>query len=165
VMVDLMRSVVDNGTGVRARWMGFNRPAGGKTGTSDNFCDNWFIGYTPQITAGCWVGFDDKTSLGKNQDGAKNGVPIWAAFMMKAHDSLPVLDFEEPDGIARADVCLESGELATERCEQVRIEVFIEGSQPTSYCHLHPARPLHLSISGRRPPKAPKDTTDDRVHF
>ena len=59
VMFDMMRSVVDAGTGRRSRWMGFTRPAGGKTGTSDNFCDNWFVGYTPQITAGCWVGFGD----------------------------------------------------------------------------------------------------------
>ena len=80
---------------------------------------------------------------------AKNGVPIWANFMMKAHDSLPVVGFEEPEGIVHADVCLESGELATERCEQVRNEVLTEDSQPTSYCHLHPARPLRLSSSQR----------------
>ncbi len=164
IMVSLMQSVVQAGTGQRARWMGLTRPAGGKTGTSSNFCDNWFIGYTPQITAGTWVGFDEKISLGRNQDGAKNGVPVWAEFMIAAHDSLPALDFEEPDGIAHADVCLESGELATDRCTDVRSEVFIEGTEPTTTCHIHPS-------AGRYNPKArqeelvPEDTTEERVHF
>jgi penicillin-binding protein 1A len=165
VMVDLLRSVVDDGTGKRARWMGFTRPAGGKTGTSDNFCDNWFIGFTPQITAGAWVGFDDKTSLGKNQDGAKNGVPIWAEFMIAAHDSLPALDFEEPEGIVHLDVCLESGEIATDRCMNVRNEVFTEENQPTTTCHLHSSKGLRFSTSQRNRRVAPADSTDDRVHF
>ncbi len=164
IMVDLMRSVIDNGTGRRARWMGFTRPAGGKTGTSDNFCDNWFIGYTPQITAGAWVGFDDKTSLGKNQVGGKNGVPIWTEFMIKAHDSLPILDFEEPEGIVHLDVCLESGELATDRCINVRNEVFTEDNCPTTYCRLHPSSGLPLTTRRTTHPIA-EDTTDDRIHF
>ncbi len=164
IMVDMMRSVVDNGTGRRARWMGFTRPAGGKTGTSNNFCDNWFVGYTPQITAGTWVGFDVKTSLGKNQDGSKNGVPIWTEFMIKAHDSLPVADFEEPDGIVHADVCLESGELATDRCTEVRNEVFTVDNQPTTYCHLHPSSGRYTATRRSQPPADP-DTSDDRTHF
>jgi penicillin-binding protein 1A len=165
IVLSMMRSVIDGGTGRRARWMGFTRPAGGKTGTTDNFCDNWFIGYTPQITAGCWVGFDDKTSLGKNQDGAKNGVPIWTQFMIRAHDSLPVLDFEEPDGIVHAEVCLESGELATGRCPNVREEVFTDDSQPTTTCRLHPGRRLRFSSSLNRNKPAAADSTGDRTHF
>jgi len=165
IMVDLMRSVVDNGTGARARWMGFSRPAGGKTGTSNSFCDNWFVGYTPQITAGAWIGFDDKTSLGRNQDGAKNGVPVWTEFMMAAHDSLPIMDFEEPDGIVHADVCLESGELATDRCMNVRNEVFVTGTEPTTTCHLHPSKGLYVAPTGKPEDQLPTDSTDDRVHF
>jgi penicillin-binding protein 1A len=165
IMVDMMRSVIDNGTGRRARWMGFTRPAGGKTGTSDNFCDNWFIGFTPQITAGAWVGFDDKTSLGRNQDGAKNGVPIWTEFMIKAHDSLPILDFEEPEGIVRVDVCLESGEIATDRCLNVRNEVFTVENQPTTTCSLHPSKGLYLSGPSRSKKPVPVDSSDERVHF
>ncbi len=165
IMVDMLRSVVDNGTGRRTRWMGFTRPAGGKTGTSDNFCDNWFIGFTPQITAGAWVGFDDKTSLGKNQDGAKNGVPVWTEFMIKAHDSLPVMDFEEPDGIVHLDVCLESGELATERCVNVHNEVFTEDNRPTTTCHQHPAKGGALSNSSRKTEPMSEDTASDRTRF
>jgi penicillin-binding protein 1A len=165
IMVDLMRSVVDNGTGQRARWMGFTRPAGGKTGTSDNFCDNWFIGYTPQITAGAWIGFDDKTSLGRNQEGSKNAVPIWTEFMIKAHDSLPVLDFEEPEGIVHVDVCMESGEIATDRCMKVQSEVFTTENQPTTTCRIHPSKGLRLSGSRRNTIPPPADSSEDRVHF
>ncbi|UCD63841.1 MAG: PBP1A family penicillin-binding protein [Candidatus Zixiibacteriota bacterium] len=165
VMVDLMRSVVDAGTGRRSRWMGFTRPAGGKTGTSNNFCDNWFVGYTPQITAGAWVGFDEKISLGRNQDGAKNGVPVWAEFMIAAHDSLPTVDFEQPDGIQHADVCLESGELATDRCNDVRNEVFVDGTEPTEPCHIHPSANMYDPRMARGKDLIPEDTTDERVHF
>ncbi|MCK4607782.1 MAG: PBP1A family penicillin-binding protein [candidate division Zixibacteria bacterium] len=164
IMVDMMRSVVDAGTGRRARWLGFTRPAGGKTGTTDNFCDNWFVGYSPQITAGCWVGFDTKISLGRNQDGSKNGVPVWTEFMIAAHDSLPVEDFEEPDGIVHLDVCLESGEIATDRCIKVRNEVFTVENQPTTMCRLHPSRGADVTKSGSEDP-LPEDTTDERVHF
>jgi penicillin-binding protein 1A len=164
IMVDLMTSVVQEGTGRRSRWTGFTRPAGGKTGTSNRFCDNWFIGYTPQITAGVWVGFDDRTSLGRNQDGAKNGVPVWTEFMIAAHDSLPIMEFEEPDGLVHLDVCLESGELATDRCVEVRNEVFTEESQPSGTCTVHPSSGRY-SPHTNRTRRVPQDTTSGRVHF
>ncbi len=164
IMVDLMRSVVDAGTAQRARWMGFTRPAGGKTGTSDNFCDNWFVGYTPQITAGVWIGFDDKTSLGGGEDGARNAVPIWTDFMMAAHDSLPIADFEEPEGIVHLDVCVESGELATDRCPTVRADVFTVTNQPTAACHLHPSRGQYRPTDRNRKVQEP-DSLKSRGHF
>ncbi len=165
IMVSMMRSVVDGGTGRRARWMGFTRPAGGKTGTTDNFTENWFVGYSAQITAGCWVAFEDKTSLGRNQDGAKNGVPPWTEFMITAHDSLPVADFEEPDGIVHLDVCLESGEIATDRCVNVRNEIFTVDNQPTTTCRLHPSKGLYISDNLKENDYLPEDTSDERVHF
>jgi penicillin-binding protein 1A len=165
VMVDLMKSVVDAGTGRRARWMGFTRPAGGKTGTSDNFCDNWFVGYTPQITAGVWVGFDDKTSLGASQDGAQNAVPVWTEFMINAHDSLPVVDFPVPDGIVRKIVCIESGEIATDRCLDVRDEVFIAGSEPEKTCRLHPSSGLYVPRGVDLVEPEFEDSSAEREHF
>lgn len=165
IMVDLMQSVIDGGTGRRARWMGFTRPAGGKTGTSDNFCDNWFVGYSPQITAGVWVGFDDKTSLGASQDGAQNAVPVWTEFMISAHDSLPVVDFQVPDGIIRKIVCLESGEIATDRCINVVNEVFIDGTEPTTTCHIHPSSGLYVPKGADLDRPNYDDTTEAREHF
>ncbi len=163
IMVDMMRSVVDEGTGVRARAMGFSRPAGGKTGTSNEFCDNWFVGFTPQITAGVWLGFDDKTSLGHGQEGSSNAVPVWTEYMLAAHDSLPIADFEQPDDIVRVDVCLESGELATDRCTQVATDLFTFENQPTVTCHLHPSRGMYIRPRGRTP--VVEDTANERVHF
>ncbi|MBU0983956.1 MAG: transglycosylase domain-containing protein, partial [candidate division Zixibacteria bacterium] len=164
VMVSMMQSVVDGGTGRRARWMGFTRPAGGKTGTTNNYCDNWFVGYTPQITAGTWIGFDEKLSLGRGQDGGRNGVPVWAEFMIAAHDSLPLMDFEEPDGIVHLDVCLESGEIATDRCIDVRNEIFIAGTEPTTTCQIHPSAGLYVPKHSDND-NLPEDTTEDRTHF
>jgi penicillin-binding protein 1A len=164
VMVDMMKGVVDSGTAQRARWMGFTRPAAGKTGTTDNYCDNWFIGYTPQITAGAWVGFDDKTSLGESEDGARNAVPIWTRFMLAAHDSLPTEDFEEPEGIAHVDVCVESGQVATDRCPLVANEAFREDNQPTEECTIHQSRGYRYN-SGRSRRPSPADTTRERTHF
>lgn len=167
IMVSMMQSVMDGekGTGRSARWRGFTRPAGGKTGTSDNFCDNWFIGYTPQITAGVWVGFDDKTSLGKDQTGSGNALPIWTEIMKTAHENLPVLDFERPDGIVYAVICLESGKLATDRCVEVAREIFRTEDVPVVTCPIHPSKGLYTG-PGSGPDKYdyPEDSTEQR-HF
>lgn len=165
IMVDMMRSVVDNGTGRRSRWMGFTRPAGGKTGTSDSFCDNWFVGYTPQITTGVWVGFDDKTSIGYNQTGSTNALPIWTKIMIAAHDSLPIMDFDMPEGIVYADICLESGKLATDRCENVRKEIFREDNVPVETCPLHPSSGLYKGNGTANTKFDIPDDTSDVYHF
>ncbi|RMF66143.1 MAG: PBP1A family penicillin-binding protein, partial [Calditrichaeota bacterium] len=99
IMSDMLKSVIfgEHGTGGSARWRyGFTRPAGGKTGTTNDFSDAWFIGFTPQIVTGVWVGIDDYTrTLGDHQSGAAAALPIWAPYMKCAHDTLglPVLDF------------------------------------------------------------------------
>jgi len=145
IMTDMLKSVIEEGTGRGARWRGFVRPAGGKTGTSDNFCDNWFLGFTPQITTGVWVGFDEKTSIGYNQTGAVNALPIWTKIMIAAHDTIPITDFEAPDGIVTADICLESGKLATDRCIDIRREIFKEENVPQETCPIHPSKGLYVS--------------------
>jgi penicillin-binding protein 1A len=166
IMTSLLQSVMDpGGTATRARWMGFTRPAGGKTGTTNNFCDNWFIGFTPQITSGVWIGFDTKLAIGGGADGATNAVPVWTEYMIAAHDSLPIMDFEEPEGIIHMDVCAESGEIATDRCLDVRNEVFIDGNQPTATCHLHPSTGLHRGDHQMQLRQAEPDSSSDRTHF
>jgi len=91
-MTAMLEEVIQFGTAVKAKSMG--RPAGGKTGTTQDFTDAWFIGFTPQITAGVWVGFDDKAiSLGKKETGALAALPIWMEFMDKAMAGMPVMDF------------------------------------------------------------------------
>ena len=160
IMVNMLQSVIDNGTGRGARALGFIRAAAGKTGTSDNFADNWFIGFTPQVTTGVWVGFDDKTSIGKNQTGGANALPIWTAIMQAATDTLPMLDFELPEGIVFADVCLKSGKLATDRCVNVRREVFKANDVPTETCPTHPSRGLYVGPSSTAKYLIPEDSAD-----
>jgi penicillin-binding protein 1A len=146
VMTTMLQSVVDNGTGFGARKRGFSRPAGGKTGTTDMCTDNWFIGFTPQITVGVWIGFDDKTPIGDNITGAHTALPVWADFMIAAHQDLPVEEFDIPEGIHFKTICLESGELATDKCHKVITDVFTEKTLPQKYCHLHPGEPLPTSL-------------------
>jgi penicillin-binding protein 1A len=91
-MTAMLEEVIQFGTGVQAKALG--RPAGGKTGTTQDYTDAWFMGFTPQLTCGVWVGFDDKQiSLGKKETGARAALPIWLEFMKAALDGQPVLDF------------------------------------------------------------------------
>ncbi len=91
-MTAMLEEVIQFGTGIQAKALG--RPAAGKTGTTQDYTDAWFIGFTPQITSGVWVGFDDKQiSLGKKETGARAALPIWLEFMQRAHAGMPEVDF------------------------------------------------------------------------
>lgn len=141
IMADMMKSVVNNGTGVPARTAyHFYRPAGGKTGTTNDFTDAWFIGFTPQIVAGVWVGFDDpQITLGEGQAGAVVALPIWAPFMKTAHDTLnlPVEDFEMPVGVVRMEICKETKKIPSEYCPEIISELFETKFAPTEKCDVH----------------------------
>ncbi|MCZ7603776.1 MAG: PBP1A family penicillin-binding protein [Melioribacteraceae bacterium] len=115
IMTDMMKTVMDAGTGaaVRTRY-GFNRPAGGKTGTTQEFADAWFVGFTAQLAAGVWVGFDDRrvTFTGNYGQGSQAALPIWGLFMKEVYDKFdfPVVDFEPPAGgnVTTINFCAES---------------------------------------------------------
>jgi penicillin-binding protein 1A len=92
-MTAMLEEVVQFGTGIAAKAL--KRPAAGKTGTTQDYTDAWFIGFTPQITSGVWVGFDDKQiSLGKKETGARAALPVWLEFMQNGMAGMPVLDFQ-----------------------------------------------------------------------
>ena len=145
VMTSMLRSVVDSGTGRGARSRGFTRPAGGKTGTTDNYADAWFIGFTPQIAAGVWIGREERVSLGESFSGAEVALPAWADFMKAAHETLglPVQDFALPDGVVRLRICRDTikqgnPQIASSYCPHVVDEIFIkDGTQPSQECALH----------------------------
>jgi penicillin-binding protein 1B len=135
LVTNLMEDVLRSGTGAAVRARGVTVPAAGKTGTSR---DGWFAGFTSELICVVWVGFDDGKELGL--EGAKSALPIWAEFMRRAHQRRPYRDarpFDVPAGIARADICADSGALPTAACFNVRSEVFLKGAVPTEECPVH----------------------------
>ncbi|MGE5303257.1 MAG: PBP1A family penicillin-binding protein [Alphaproteobacteria bacterium] len=143
IMNNLLKGVLDRGTGEYARRWGFTRPAAGKTGTTNDYKDAWFVGYTPDLLAVVWVGFDNQSKLGLS--GAQAALPIWTEFMKRATAGTPVTDFVPPPGIKIVDIDPLSGQLATPNCPTVVHEAFIEGDEPTVTCPLHPVSSLQVS--------------------
>lgn len=129
LMLSLMRSVVDRGTGASLRsTYDFRVPAAGKTGTTNDFADAWFVGFTPHLICGVWVGFDDYTrQLGKGMGGAVAALPFWAKFMKAAYDTMnyPGDDFSVSRGVTTAQICEQTGGLATSFCPTTRTEYFL----------------------------------------
>jgi penicillin-binding protein 1A len=115
VMTSMLQSVVDHGTGYPARALGFLNPAAGKTGTMDEYQDAWFVGFTPSLTCGVWVGYDEKRPIGPGMTGARAALPAWTDFMIGATRGRPVEDFPLPVGSTTREVCAETGMLATAR--------------------------------------------------
>tara|TARA_B100000029_G_scaffold513547_1_gene613477 strand:- start:535 stop:2670 length:2136 start_codon:yes stop_codon:yes gene_type:complete len=140
LMTSLLQTVMDRGTGGSARWKyKFNRPAAGKTGTTQGWSDAWFVGFTPQIAAGVWFGVDDfRVPLGPGQDGSQAALPAWAMFMRDAHDTLdfPNQKFEKPKGVIYKQICSVSKKVPLPACP-VEKEMFKEGTQPTQKCRIH----------------------------
>ncbi len=137
LITNMLKTVVQEGTG---SYIGKNlgRPAAGKTGTTNDFKDAWFIGFTPELACGIWVGYDDHTlSIGSRMSGGVVVAPIWTEFMQAACANTPATDFAVPPGVRFASVCSQTGELATEFCPKPRSAAFLVGTEPTVYCHEH----------------------------
>ena len=117
LVVDMMKNVVNEGTGRRVRWMTFNRPCAGKTGTTNDAVDLWFVGFTPQLVTAVWVGFDDPKPIieknGAEMSSGKAGVSIWTLFMKDALQGEPYRDFKIPPGILFVDVDPKTGEVVS----------------------------------------------------
>jgi penicillin-binding protein 1A len=129
VMTDLLKGVIVRGTG-RAAAIG--RPAAGKTGTTDDYRNAWFIGYTPSLVTAVWVGNDDNSPM-KKVVGATVPAGIWTAFMRPATQNYPPDDWVMPPGVSELTVCGTSGLLAADTCTEPRREIFIAGTEPTEY--------------------------------
>jgi penicillin-binding protein 1B len=129
-----LEGALDRGTGATARALGFRGTAAGKTGTTDDYRDAWFCGYTPDVLALVWIGFDDGSSLGLT--GAAAALPIWVDFMRRAGAETSEA-FPEPSGIAWEDVDPISGGRARWGCPDQRRMAFLEGTEPTSKCDMH----------------------------
>lgn len=124
----LMKEVVSYGTGAGAKLLG--RPAAGKTGTTNEYQDAWFMGFTTNIVAGAWVGYDTQRPIGKGETGARAALPIWLDFMREAVKNTPESDFEVPPGVVFASIHPQTGKLAPPNASYAIKEAFLEGSEP-----------------------------------
>jgi penicillin-binding protein 1B len=135
LITSLLESVVTEGTAKDLSRLGFARPCAGKTGTTENGRDAWFVGYTPKLLAGVWIGDDRNRPL--KLTGAKDALPVWAAFM-KASAEGPAEAFPQPQGLVTVTIDPASGLRARAGCPQRQAEVFLVGTEPTAECPLHP---------------------------
>ncbi len=131
IMTNLLESVVESGTGWRVKKMG--RPVAGKTGTTNDLFDAWFLGFTPRYTTGVWVGFDQEKPLGKGETGSRAASPIWLEYMQSALEGKSVRTFNVPEGVVFVKIDAETGLLPIEESEKVVFECFKEGTAPTKH--------------------------------
>ena len=131
IMTHLLQGVVAEGTGRRVQAL--NRPVAGKTGTTDNLDDAWFVGYTPDYVTAVWVGFDEEKSLGASETGASAASPVWLAFMQRILADKPVKSFHVPEGVVFSKIDAETGLLPIAESGESFFECFKEGSAPTEY--------------------------------
>ncbi len=136
LVTSLLKSVVQEGTGRGA--LGLGKPLAGKTGTTNNYVDAWFVGYSPSVVTGVWVGYDNAAaSLGDRETGARAALPIWYGTMAKALADKPAEDFVAPEDVVFAKIDSESGLLALEGATDAIEDVFRKGTEPTEFAKAH----------------------------
>ena len=135
LVTNMMQSVINEGTAASARAAGFTLDAAGKTGTTNDLRDAWFVGFTPDLMTVVWVGFDDNQPVGLS--GSQAALPIWTEFMMRATAGHPNEPFESPDGITFVDIDPDTGKLALPACPHVLREAFLAGTEPVQACEVH----------------------------
>jgi 1A family penicillin-binding protein len=138
-LTSMLRSVVDGGTGSALRELGVTGPAAGKTGTTNNGADIWFVGYTPGIVATVWFGYDAPRAIAGNASGGRLAAPAWAAFYRNGWKERAGADWEPPPGMERRTIDAFNGELANEWCPTTQREWFRAGTAPTRTCGEHKA--------------------------
>lgn len=135
VLVNMMKGVVQRGTGIRASVL--KRPIAGKTGTSQDSKDMWFIGMTPDITAGAWMGYDDQVMMSRQDwTGGATVLPWWTEIMGAVLQDQPVRDFPVPDGVVFVTIDQNSGKLALPTCRRKLLEAFVAGTEPKEFCDI-----------------------------
>lgn len=174
LMTSMLADVINSGTAWTARAAGFTKPAAGKTGTTNDYHDAWFVGYTPTLVTGVWVGYDQPRTIIGNGYAAQLAVPMWARFMTAATHDDPSGWFSQPSTVTAVTICRLSGKLATDACRQADdaqvaaggrpgavagTEYFATGSAPLDFCPLHTGQAVwRVASSGtgiEPPPPAP----------
>jgi 1A family penicillin-binding protein len=163
LMASMLADVVNSGTAYRARQAGFVLPAAGKTGTTNDYHDAWFIGFTPKLVTGVWVGFDQPKTIIGNGYAGDVAVPMWATFMKRATRGDKPEWLTKPASVVGINVCRISGQLPNSGCDHVDVvnkdgfveprsmiyaEYFVKGTQPTTICPLHGGTSFMDAIAG-----------------
>ena len=169
LMTDMMRTAINSGYGQEARIRSGNQgiPVSGKTGTSQEQRDAWFVGYTPYLSGATWIGFDLNESLGSSSVVSAN---LWSKIMTRIHEGYEDKDFERPDNIISREVCAISGKIPTELCErdprgsQVITELFIRGTEPTEECDSHVLVRIHEPTGTLATEDTPEDEITEKVY-
>jgi penicillin-binding protein 1A len=178
-MASMLADVVNAGTAYRARQSGFMLPAAGKTGTTNDYVDAWFVGFTPKLVTGVWIGFDQPKTIISNGYAGDIAVPMWAGFMKAATRGDKPEWIDRPSSVVGLNVCRISGKLPSGGCDHVEVqnkegfletrsmiytEYFVKGTQPTEECPLHQDRSFIDALAGvfgreTSPPPVPVDAT------
>ncbi|NMA86657.1 MAG: PBP1A family penicillin-binding protein [Tissierellia bacterium] len=165
IMSDILRTTVANGIAGRAQIP--NMPTAGKTGTTQDKSDAWFVGYTPYYVAGLWIG-NDTPQIKLNQ-GSAMAAQLWRIIMTRVHDGLEAKQFEKPDGLITVSVCSQSGKLPTELCShdprgnKIISEIFVQGTQPTEFCETHVEVEIDTETGKIANEFCPEDNIETRV--
>jgi penicillin-binding protein 1A len=163
LMASMLQDVINAGTAYRARQNGFMLPAAGKTGTTNDYNDAWFVGFTPKLVTGVWIGFDQPKTIIRNGYAGEIAVPLWGSFMKVATKDDKSEWLARPAAVTSANVCRISGKLPNSGCDHVEVinrdgvvetrsmiytEYFVKGTQPTTLCPLHESRSFMDAIAG-----------------
>jgi penicillin-binding protein 1A len=163
IVANMLTDVINAGTAYRARANGFNLPAAGKTGTTNDYVDAWFVGFTPKLVAGVWLGFDQPQTIVANGYGGELAVPIWAEFMKAATKGDKPTWLQRPKDVVGVDICRMSGKRPVEGCSHVEVltssgevqvrsmayqEYFVKGTEPAETCDLHDTGNFFQRLAG-----------------
>ena len=163
LMTSMLSDVINYGTAYRARQAGFTLPAAGKTGTTNEYVDAWFVGFTPHLVTGVWIGFDQPKTILRNGYAGELAVPLWASFMKTATRADKPDQFERPASVTAINVCRVSGKLPNGGCDDVEVvtrdglierrsmiytDYFVRGTQPTTLCPVHEQLSLLDRLAG-----------------
>jgi penicillin-binding protein 1A len=149
IMLDMLKGVVERGTARGALRGKLGREAAGKTGTSNNCVDAWFIGFIPQLLVCVWVGHDKgQISMGEKMCGGEIAAPIWRDFMLKVNHRIPTSSFQRPNGIIDIVIDPFTGMKASQYCPRTKKEMFIAGTEPKESCRIH-LKPRKATVSPR----------------
>ncbi|MEK6628508.1 MAG: PBP1A family penicillin-binding protein [Bdellovibrionota bacterium] len=132
VITDMLKNVVTDAYGTGARAASLGREVAAKTGTTSGYFDAWFVGYTPNIATGVWVGFDKERTIGKSEVGGKAALPIWLSYMKVAHQNLPMMSFIMPEKVKIVKIDADTGKLSNSVSQRVVSQAYIEGTEPTT---------------------------------